>query len=198
MGCHFLLQGIFPALGLNPSLLHWQADSLSQSHTWGAHSTCRLSGLSCVSSATWPQSFFIQSLALGPTSGCVCLTHFLIAWLVVLSAVALSPDQPLSESPPSRCPSSGSCLCVFLLPSGSQVLRRLCSGCFSHHHPLALSPLALLPFWTHSWGQGSLPAALVPPKSRERRQITLRCNGKVITHHQRLTTAPFNPRLKPS
>ena len=31
MGCHFLLQGIFPAQGLNPcllSLLHWQADSL--------------------------------------------------------------------------------------------------------------------------------------------------------------------------
>ena len=144
------------------------------------------------------KAFLFSLWPSGPTSGCVCLTHFLIAWLVVLSAVALSPDQPLSESPPSQCPSSGSCLCVFLLPSGSQVLRRLCSGCFSHHHPLALSPLALLPFWTHSWGQGSLPAALVPPKSRERRQITLRCNGKVITHHQRLTTAPFNPRLKPS
>ena len=32
VGCHFLLQGIFPIQGLNPcvlSLLHWQADSLS-------------------------------------------------------------------------------------------------------------------------------------------------------------------------
>ena len=31
VGCHFLLQGIFPTQGLNPhlfSLLHWQADSL--------------------------------------------------------------------------------------------------------------------------------------------------------------------------
>ena len=28
VGCHFLLQGIFPAQGLNPHLLHWQADSL--------------------------------------------------------------------------------------------------------------------------------------------------------------------------
>ena len=26
--CHFLLQGIFPTQGSNPSLLHWQADSL--------------------------------------------------------------------------------------------------------------------------------------------------------------------------
>ena len=32
MGCHFLLQGIFPTQGLNPHLfclLHWQADSLA-------------------------------------------------------------------------------------------------------------------------------------------------------------------------
>ena len=28
VGCPFLLQGIFPTQGLNPSLLHWQTDSL--------------------------------------------------------------------------------------------------------------------------------------------------------------------------
>ena len=28
VGCHFLLQGLFPTQGLNPGLLHWQADSL--------------------------------------------------------------------------------------------------------------------------------------------------------------------------
>ena len=28
VGCHFLLQGIFMTQGLNPRLLHWQADSL--------------------------------------------------------------------------------------------------------------------------------------------------------------------------
>ena len=32
MGCHFLLQGFFPTQGLNPCLLHWQADSLPLSH----------------------------------------------------------------------------------------------------------------------------------------------------------------------
>jgi len=35
MGCHFLLQGIFPTQGLNPHLmclLHWQVDSLPLSH----------------------------------------------------------------------------------------------------------------------------------------------------------------------
>ena len=31
VGCHFLLQGIFLTQGLNPSLPHWQADSLSHS-----------------------------------------------------------------------------------------------------------------------------------------------------------------------
>ena len=32
VGCHFLPQGIFPAQGSNPHLLHWQADSLPMSH----------------------------------------------------------------------------------------------------------------------------------------------------------------------
>ena len=35
VGCHFLLQGIFLTQGSNPCLLcllHWQADSLPQSH----------------------------------------------------------------------------------------------------------------------------------------------------------------------
>ena len=32
VGCHFLLQGIFPTQGLNLHLLHWQADSLPLSH----------------------------------------------------------------------------------------------------------------------------------------------------------------------
>ena len=40
VGCHFLLQGIFPIQGLNwylLGLLHWQADSLLLRH-WGSHS----------------------------------------------------------------------------------------------------------------------------------------------------------------
>ena len=32
MGCHSLLQGIFPTQGWNLCLLHWQADSLPLSH----------------------------------------------------------------------------------------------------------------------------------------------------------------------
>ena len=32
VGCHFLLQGIFPTQGLNPRLLYWQADSIPLSH----------------------------------------------------------------------------------------------------------------------------------------------------------------------
>ena len=32
MGCHFLLQGVFPTQGLNPRFLHWQADSLLPYH----------------------------------------------------------------------------------------------------------------------------------------------------------------------
>ena len=32
VGCHFLLQGIFPTQALNPHLLHWQAASLPLSY----------------------------------------------------------------------------------------------------------------------------------------------------------------------
>ena len=32
VGCHSLLQGIFPTQGLNPHLLHWQVNSLVLSH----------------------------------------------------------------------------------------------------------------------------------------------------------------------
>ena len=32
VGCHFFLQGILSTQGLNPCLLHWQADSLPLSH----------------------------------------------------------------------------------------------------------------------------------------------------------------------
>ena len=32
VGCHFLLQGIFPTWGSNLRLLHWQADALLLSY----------------------------------------------------------------------------------------------------------------------------------------------------------------------
>ena len=32
VGCHILLEGIFPTQGLNPCLLNWQTDSLPLSH----------------------------------------------------------------------------------------------------------------------------------------------------------------------
>ena len=32
VGCHYLLQGIFPTQGFNTPLLHWQVDSLPPSH----------------------------------------------------------------------------------------------------------------------------------------------------------------------
>ena len=38
MGCHFLLQGIFPTQGLNRSILQWQVISLSSSHVGSPNS----------------------------------------------------------------------------------------------------------------------------------------------------------------
>ena len=42
VGCHFLLQGIFPTQGLNPFLLRWQAESVPLSHL-GSPQITRLS-----------------------------------------------------------------------------------------------------------------------------------------------------------
>ena len=46
MGCHLLLQGIFPTQGLNPHLLcllHWQVDALPLSHLESRHGPMTLS-----------------------------------------------------------------------------------------------------------------------------------------------------------
>ena len=42
VGCHFLLQGIFPTQGLNLCLLYWQSDSLllRKSHGWRSLVAC--------------------------------------------------------------------------------------------------------------------------------------------------------------
>ena len=40
VGCHFLLQGIFPDSGTNPRALHWQTDSLPLSHQGSPMSSC--------------------------------------------------------------------------------------------------------------------------------------------------------------
>ena len=50
VGCHFLLQGIFPTQGLNPGLLHWRQILHHLNHTVLMHETsvCVLSHFSCV------------------------------------------------------------------------------------------------------------------------------------------------------
>ena len=40
VGCHFLLQGIFPTQGFNPHPLHGQADSLPLSHVGSLQRKC--------------------------------------------------------------------------------------------------------------------------------------------------------------
>ena len=53
VGCHALLQGIFQTQELNLGLLHWQADSLPQSHLGclKALLLCELAGLPGLSPA---------------------------------------------------------------------------------------------------------------------------------------------------
>ena len=65
MGCHFLLQGIFPTQGSNPHLLHWLTDSLPLSHQGSPRDTvvilCTSEGcsVSLLWAFTW--KFFVPS-----------------------------------------------------------------------------------------------------------------------------------------
>ena len=49
VGCHFLLQGIFPTWEWNPHLLHWQVGSLPLSHQGSPKLTGAISSLHVVS-----------------------------------------------------------------------------------------------------------------------------------------------------
>ena len=53
VGCHFLLQGIFPTQGLNLRLLHQQMDSLPLSHLGSPHGWMGIFKNASMSAMTW-------------------------------------------------------------------------------------------------------------------------------------------------
>ena len=74
VGCHFLLQGIFPTEGLNLHLLRWQVDSLPLSHLgrpckplkrpkirlrWGLHNSAKT--LNSIVHLTWVNIIALKS-----------------------------------------------------------------------------------------------------------------------------------------
>ena len=90
VGCHFLLQGIFPTLGSNLSLLHllhWQADSLPLSHlgSWTYHVV--------VVQSPSP----VQILVTPWTAACQASLSFAISWslLKLISIEIVMPSNHL-------------------------------------------------------------------------------------------------------
>ena len=75
VSCHFLLQGIFLTQGLNPCLLHWQADSLPLSHQ----------GSPCIfyqyffKAFSWDKVQLLPSSQFGPLQPHQLHLHFLLA-----------------------------------------------------------------------------------------------------------------------
>ena len=82
VGCHFLLQGIFPTQGLNLCLLHWQVDSLPLSHLCFTHDSEYMSVL-----------FF--SLSVCPTLSFPCCVHKSVLY-ICLSITSLQIDSSIS------------------------------------------------------------------------------------------------------
>ena len=103
MGCHALLQGIFPTQGWNSCLLCWQEDSLLQSH-WEAHASVSSSGRL----GSWEHLWYLslecvlklheviqtkcleQGLLYRHSAFYIYLLHSTFWWLMLSSALSLS------------------------------------------------------------------------------------------------------------
>ena len=77
VGCHFLLQGIFPTPGLNSVLLHWQADSLPLSH--------QRSPPTPFSQGCWPASVYSVEAEMETTASSLPLLSSKAKWAAPLS-----------------------------------------------------------------------------------------------------------------
>ena len=96
MGCHFLLQGIFPTQGSNPCLWHWQADSAAEPPGKPNHSYRKY-----MSRKVWlcPRA----ALFTKQVSGGFGLEVLLPSWLPQRSAMpaALRPQLRAPSPPPA-------------------------------------------------------------------------------------------------
>ena len=84
VGCHSLLQGIFPTQGSNPRLgclLHWQVDSLPLSH-FSFQNKCLLSQSSTVKATDYPHLLKWNPCSLTPTTQQSCFLLFLLLLLL--------------------------------------------------------------------------------------------------------------------
>ena len=159
VGCHFLLQRIFPTEGLNSCLLHWQVDSLQLSHLGSPaqHSMLfyylqlpvsrpkghQCPNCNCHSSLPGPEK--LHPHCLGPVSHPRC-------WIGVITW----PDTEMAKLMPVQtsllcpgCPSSG----------------HLCSCSTKHTTPRPVSSADWLGFTSAQPRQGSL-CDLMPGSQR--------------------------------
>ena len=96
VGCHFLLQEIFPTRGLNPCLLdclHWEADSLTLSHLGSPLITDKLLYL-----FVWPAGDgYTKQMCFGEclyTVGVdMCTQSLTFQWTVCLSNILSTTDD---------------------------------------------------------------------------------------------------------
>ena len=91
VGCHFLLQGIFPTQGSNPSLLrllHWQADSWPLQHLGSPQMISLCDSLI--------QGWAISGSSMAPSSADKCYCSLLVLLVPTLTAQVPVPGIPTS------------------------------------------------------------------------------------------------------
>ena len=99
MGCHFLLQGIFLTQGLNPSLLHWQADSVSLSLQGRPIQNLSQNIKICLESFSRLTSFLSFLLLFFPPSF-LAFHYFHFPFFSGLDFKAPSPESPSANTAP--------------------------------------------------------------------------------------------------
>ena len=93
--CHFLLQGIFPIQGLNPSLLYWQVDSLPLSHQESSYFPLLSNNTSTTSKSSNRGIFPINSMV-NPHNKAVSLKNRI--WSLRLHMTEIWPTVSIATS----------------------------------------------------------------------------------------------------
>ena len=103
MGCHFLLQGIFPTQGLNPHLLHWQVGFLPLSHQGHPYLYSHLHQSPSNSDFSRTLKAFRGGCGEKETTFGMQISSL----IVVENPLRHFPDDPVARSPHSPCGRSG-------------------------------------------------------------------------------------------
>ena len=141
MGCHFLLQGIFPTQGLNLHLLHWQVDSLPLSQQGSPFSLYKTTNETYFSWWLWKS---VRSHRVWHTGGAPSILTPTSSRDIIQIGVSSKREKKMDEGGDPGSPP--------LLVSNWQFVSKLCSLLRGRLPPRHNATLPQHPPQPFSWG----------------------------------------------